>query len=376
MRRYDLDALRVGVFGLLIFYHVGMFFVPWDYHIKNSVTYEWLTYPMAFLNQWRLSLLFVISGMGTFFNISKRSGGGFAIERFVRLFIPLLVGMFFIVPPQIYLERLDAGQFAGNFFEFYLSPALFVPYPEGGNLSWHHLWFILYLLIFSLALIPVFLYLLKRPRAWIIRKTKNLVTCKFGLFVLAIPLIFWYVFLKPRFPSTTHTLVDDWFNIINYCTLFFYGFLLMTLKEVWWENVTKNRQLYLVTSIVTFTLLTFLWYGVGRFPCKGELSDTVQAINSWTWVLTIFGYAAVYLNKPGRTLSYANEAVYPFYILHQTVIIVLGYYLKNVEMCLSAKFTVMVIGTFGISWVIYELFIRRYAWIRPLFGMKRKGNRK
>jgi surface polysaccharide O-acyltransferase-like enzyme len=74
MRRYDIDALRVIVFGLLIFYHVGMFFVPWDFHIKNSVTYEWLKYPMIFLNRWRLPLLFVISGMGTYFNISKRRG--------------------------------------------------------------------------------------------------------------------------------------------------------------------------------------------------------------------------------------------------------------------------------------------------------------
>ena len=369
MRRYDIDALRVIAFGLLIFYHVGMFFVPWDFHLKNSVTYEWLKYPMIFLNQWRLSLLFLISGMGTFFNISRRSGGGFAIERFVRLFIPLVVGMFVIVPPQIYFERLDAGQFAGNYFEFYFSKTLFVPYPEGGNLSWHHLWFILYLFFFSLILIPAFLYLLKRPQAWIICKVKNLANHKFGLFVLAIPLIFWYIFIKPRFPST-HDLVGDWFNIINYGTLFFYGFLLIALKDVLWENLLKNRRMYLITAIITFTLLMILWYGVGHFPAKREISDLVQAVNSWNWILAIISYAATYLNKPSRTLSYANEAVYPFYILHQTVIIFLGYYLKYVEMCLLAKCTIMIVGTFGISWLIYEFCIRRYAWIRPLFGMK------
>jgi len=370
MRRYDIDTLRVVVFGLLIFYHVGMFFVPCDYHIKNSTIYVWLCYPMIFLNQWRLSLLFVISGMGTYFNVSKRSRTSFAKERFVRLFIPLVVGMFFIVPPQVYFERLDAGQIVGNYFEFYPSMAFVGSYPEG-NFSWHHLWFLPYLLLFSLALMPTFFYMLKHPQAWIIRKTKYLTTCKFGLFVLAIPLVFWYVFLKPRFPST-HALIDDWFNIINYCTLFFCGFLLMTLKDALWENVTKNRRLYLITAIATFTLLMLLWYGIGNFSAKGELSDTVQAINSWAWILALIGYAATYFNKPNRKLSYANEAVYPFYILHQTVIIVLGYYLKNVDMCLSAKFSIMVIGTFGITWLIYEFGIRRYAWIRPLFGMKIK----
>jgi len=371
-RRYDIDTLRVIVFGLLIFYHVGMFFVPWDFHIKNSVTYVWLAYPMIFLNQWRLPLLFVISGMGTYFNISKRSGGGFAKERFVRLFIPLVVGIIFIVPPQVFIERLDAGQFPGNYLDFYPSMAFVGVYPEG-NFSWHHLWFLPYLLLFSLVLIPAFRYLLKHPQAWIIRKTKNLATKKFGLFMLAIPLVFCYVFLMPRFPST-HALVNDWFNLINYGTLFFYGFLLMTIKDVLWKNITKNRRLYLITAIVSFALMLFLWIGVGNFPAKGELSDTVQAMNAWAWILTIIGYAATYLNKPSKTLTYANEAVYPFYILHQTVIIILGYYLKNVEMCLFAKFSIMAIGTLGITWLIYEFGIRRYIWIRPLFGMKRKIN--
>ena len=60
IRRYDLDWLRVIVFGLLIFYHVGMFFVPWGWHIKNNEIYGWLRYPMLFVNQWRLPILFVI----------------------------------------------------------------------------------------------------------------------------------------------------------------------------------------------------------------------------------------------------------------------------------------------------------------------------
>jgi len=369
MRRYDIDALRVIVFGLLIFYHVGMFFVPWDFHIKNSVTYEWLTLPMIFLNQWRLPLLFVISGMGTFFNISKRRGKGFAKERFVRLFIPLVVGMLFIVPPQVYFERLDTGAFTGNYFDFWPSKAFIGSYPEG-NISWHHLWFLPYLLLFSLVLMPAFLYLLKHPQAWIIRQTTKLAASRFGLFVLAVPLIFWYIFLKPFFPST-HALFDDLYNLVNYCTLFFYGFLLMTLKDTLWENVIKNRKLYLITGSATFSLLLIWGIIVRDFPPSGAVSDSVQAVNAWAWILVMISYAATYLNKPGRKLSYANEAVYPFYILHQTVIIALGYYLKNVEICLFVKFFLMVIGTFGISWLIYEFGIRRYAWIRPLFGMKR-----
>ena len=372
MRRYDIDALRVIVFGLLIFYHVGMFFVSWEWHIKNSVIYEWVELPMLFVNQWRLSLLFVISGMGTYFNISKRNGWGFTKERFVRLFIPLLVGMFFIVPPQVYIERLDTGQFIGSYLAFWPSKLFIGSYPTG-NLSWHHLWFLPYLWIFSLILIPAFLYLRNHPQAWIINRVKRLATHKFGLFVFAIPLICWELLLRPHFPST-HALFGDWYNIANYCTLFFYGFLLMTLKEALWENVTKNRRLYLFTGIIAFILLLFIGSNIKRSPSElfTIIVRIIVAINELAWMLALIGYAATYLNKPGKTLKYANEAVYPFYILHQTVIIILGYYLKNVEMGLAAKFSIMVIGTFGISWLIYEFGIRRYAWIRPLFGMKRK----
>jgi peptidoglycan/LPS O-acetylase OafA/YrhL len=124
--------------------------------------------------------------------------------------------------------------------------------------------------------------------------------------------------------------------------------------------------------MIIFVLLLLLGIVAGHFPGKGEILYSLQALNAWAWILTLIGYAATYLNKPSKTLKYANEAVYPFYILHQTVIIALGYYLKNIEMSLFVKFSIMVIGTFGISWLIYEFGIRRFAWIRPLFGMKKK----
>src|SRR5690554_1982323 len=173
MRRYDLDWLRVIVFGLLIFYHVGMFFVPWDFHIKNNVTYIGLVWPMVFLNQWRLPILFVISGMGTYYALSKRSGWQFSAERIQRLLLPLVFGMLVIVPPQVYIERLAEGRFSGGYFDFWPWEAFEGVYPTG-NLSWHHLWFLPYLLVFSLLLVPIFLYLRRSPHNvftnWLKRK--------------------------------------------------------------------------------------------------------------------------------------------------------------------------------------------------------------
>ncbi|MFV0537884.1 MAG: acyltransferase family protein [Dysgonomonas sp.] len=368
MRRYDVDCLRVIVFGLLIFYHVGMFFVPWDYHIKDVKSYEGLIYPMLFLNQWRLSILFVISGMGTYYALSKRNGCEFGLERIKRLFIPLIVGMILIVPPQVYFEWLDQGWFSGNYFDFWPAKAFLAPYPEGG-ISWHHLWFILYLLIFSLVLIPAFIYLKRHPRAWVIRVMQFFSKNAFGPYIMIIPLFIWQVYLAPVYPST-HALVGDWYNLINYCTLFFFGFLLISLKETFWELVKQNKIIYLILGVLAFSFLMLLWFEIGDFSGKEYMSAFVKVFNLWSWILAIFGYAATYLNKPSKALTYANESVYPLYILHQTIIVILGYYLKHTDLGFFPKFSLMVIGTFGFSWIIYEFGIRRYKWIRPLFGLK------
>ena len=57
-RLYGLDWLRIGAFALLILYHIGMFFVPWEWHVKTSRPIEWLEIPMMAINPWRLALAF------------------------------------------------------------------------------------------------------------------------------------------------------------------------------------------------------------------------------------------------------------------------------------------------------------------------------
>jgi glucan biosynthesis protein C len=242
IRRYDLDWLRVIVFALLIFYHVGMFFVPWGWHIKNNIIYDNLRWPMLFLNQWRLPILFVISGMGTYFALSYRSGGRFAWERITRLGLPLIFGMLVIVPPQVYIERLADGDFTGGYFSFWPSLAYDGVYPVG-NLSWHHLWFLPYLLVFSLVLLPLFLWLRRNPQNQLINGFKRrLAQQPYTIFWLIIPLYLYESLIEPFF-DITHNLTHDWFNFISSLTLFFYGFFIIALKETLWDAILKIRKL-------------------------------------------------------------------------------------------------------------------------------------
>lgn len=368
IRRYDLDWLRVIVFGLLIFYHVGMFFVPWGWHIKNNVIYEWLRWPMLFLNQWRLPILFVISGMGTYYALSRRTLKQFTWERIKRLWIPLAFGMLIIVPPQVYFERLANAQFTGSYLEFFPKEAFIGVYPEG-NLSWHHLWFLPYLLIYSLVLAPIFHRLKNRPSGF---KTKiiRLLQHPWALYAFIVPLYLIEAFMEPFFP-VTHALIDDWFNFTFSMVLFFYGFVLLLAGNVFWERLEKLRTKALFLGLFTFTAMLVIWQFEDGYVVHFT-EALLKVTNLWSWILVLLGYGAKYLNRPSRTIAYCNRAVYPFYILHQTITVGLGFMIKDWHWDLLPKFTILTLGTFLLSWLLYDLIILRIPFLHPFFGLKPK----
>lgn len=372
-RRYDLDWLRVLVFALLIAYHVGMFFVPWGWHIKNNVIYDWLQWPMLFLNQWRLPILFVISGMGTYYALSKRNLRQFNWERFVRLGIPLLFGMLLIVPPQIYIERLVNNEFLGSYLEFYQTMAFRNgTYPEG-NISWHHLWFLPYLLVFSLILGPVFIRLKRRPSKFV-EWTKKQLKKPYGLYLFILPLYLLEAFMEPFF-DITHALIDDWFNFSSSIVLFFYGFLLISTGDTFWESLERIKKKALAFGLMAFLAQMVIWVFLEDGFVVHFTEAFLKVVNLWSWILVLFAYASKYLNIPSRKLAYANRAVYPFYILHQTLTIVIAYFIIDLNWGFLPKALILLIGTFGLSWLIYDLLILRIKILHPLFGLKeRKEN--
>lgn len=372
IRRYDLDWLRVIVFGLLIFYHVGMFFVPWGWHVKNNVIYDWLRWPMLFLNQWRLPILFVISGMGTYYALGKRSMGKFMWERFLRLGIPLVVGMILIVPPQVYFERLVDGTFTGPYWKYFTTIAFDGIYPEG-NYSWHHLWFLPYLLVFSWILAPLFVYLRKHNTRFI-DWIKRMVQKTWGIYLFVIPLYFVESLVEPFFPIT-HALVDDWFNFTFSIILFFYGFVLIATGNVFWQTLIKIKNKALILGIIGFSGQTIIWLFFEDGYVIHFSEALLKVVNIWSWILVLFAFAAKYLNKPSSGLAYANRAVYPFYILHQTLTVGIAYYLRDLDWGLFPKAMVLIVGTFGISWLIYDLIILRIPFLHPFFGLKGKNKK-
>lgn len=363
-RRYDIDWIRVLVFDILIIYHVGMFFVDWGWHIKNDQTVDWVQYPMLFINQWRIPILFVVSGMGTRFALSHRTGARYIKERFSRLFIPLLFGVLLIVPPQVYLERLTQGADFSSFVDFY--PHYFEGIYPSGNFSWHHLWFLPYLLIMSIIATPIFLELRKAENGFIKQLNKMLL---WNPFFLYLPVLFFTLIeyaLSEHYPIT-HALVGDWYALLLYLSLFIVGYVLICCKDGFWSAVKKVKWIALIIGV-----LAFAWLQFGFQTSNPFLASFLKSLNMWSWILAIFAYSAQYLNKESAIIKYRNKAVYPFYILHQTITIICGYFLIDAPMHYSFKMLIMVAVTFGLSWFIYEYLILRVPFLQPLFGVKRE----
>jgi glucan biosynthesis protein C len=357
--RYEfLDWLRVIAIFVLIFFHTGMLFVGWDWHITNHEVIPSLERPMDLLHRLRMPLLFVIAGAGMWFALQRRSATAFAGERTLRLLVPLIVGMFLVVPPQIYIERIAHDQWHGGYLDFFMQRVLqFQPYPAG-NFSWHHLWFILYLYVYVLLLLPLMLWWRTarpalKPGAWIL--------------LLALPLGLNETVLRPIFPET-HNLVHDWYLFIHYLLLTLYGFVLASMPAGW-DWLAKFRRVALAIAL-TVTIGGLSLINAGVFHRGGSLDAMLANVFTWTWILVFLGFGRQYLSFGNRLLNWARDASYPIYILHQTVIIVIAYFVIRQPWAPWSKFWIVAAATLVTCVLLYEFVLRRLALLRLVFGIK------
>ena len=369
-REYGLDWLRVFAFTVLIFYHSGMAYVTWDWHLKNPEQSKTLEFFMLLCNRWRLPLLFIISGAGVFFSLRRRSFGEFAGERLRRLLLPLVFGMFVIVPPQIYLERVFKGaQF--SYAEFYPSVFEFVPYPQG-SFSWHHLWFVAYILVFSLVCIPLFAAI----RSAAGQRALTAMVQAFErwpalIYLINVPNILVGVYLGPHWP-TTHNLTSDWANLTGTLLTFLWGFAIAS-NPGFLNLITRRRREFAIAAIIVpavfFTIRSFGLSTAWTPDVRLWVGNIISGLWGMTWIFAMIGYARHHVRRSSPFLRYATESVYPFYIFHQTVTVAAVYYIIPLQLGVGPKLLLTILATFLGSLILTEM-ARRSGPLRPLFGLK------
>jgi len=373
-RRHDIDALRALAFALLILYHWGMLYVggqDWDWHLKSAYQSAWLQLPMLAVNRWRMDLIFIISGLSVHFLLRGTSPGRFVALRTWRLLLPLAFAMLVVVPIQPYAEGVANGAVQPGFLAFLARYYTGAPWPEDAfagwehGFTWNHCWYLAYLWCYTLVFAALLPMLRRLPNPFAHLRGAWL------LVVPAVPLMAYTFWLQPHFDETGD-LIHDWYRHAVYFTAFLYGWWLGTATTAWSELVRLRR----VALAGAVGLYAFYAGCVFLLPddVPGWLQGSVWLLRNlyiWWMLCAILGYARTYLDRPFRWLPWANDAVYPWYVLHQSLIVGIAYWMLPMHLGPVVEPALVLLGTVAGCALLHAL-IRRNAVLRPLFGLKRQ----
>ncbi|MGV9010439.1 acyltransferase family protein [Brevundimonas sp.] len=364
MRRNDLDWIRVAAFGLLILYHVTLVYAPYDWHVHSAHTFGWLHEAVLITNPWRLTLLFLVSGAALRLMTARRTPGRTLRDRADRLIPPLIFGTVVLVPIQSWIEAIDKGGFSGTFIDWLVHE--FGPTGLSNGVPVNHLWFIVYIAVYSLVAIALMPRpaLMKRLEGWLVRATA-------GWRVLIVPIAYLIVIRIVLFPvfGITNRLSWDGYNHFLSLGAFLFGFL-MVRHEGFWAELERRRRTALVLALIALPVMMIqaahpggaTWFGIPR--------AVVFAIDQWAVIAAVLGYGSRYLRQAsGPALRYLVDATFTLYLAHQTVLVVAVWFIRPANLPAPLEALALVGITFGVSLLIYE-GVKRIAPIRPLWGLK------
>lgn len=363
-RRYDLDWLRVLGVLLLVPFHAALIFVLEPYtimYIRDSVNSRILADMAGFIHMWHMPMLFMISGAATYFALSHRSAGGYLRERCLRLFIPLFFGLLTFVPFTIYIQHSDVLSLQEGYTGFFR-----IDWTQldgmNGTFTPAHLWFILFLLVFSIVGLPVFQWLQTVKGKNLIERSRIAKRASLTLTVLGIPLTL-----------TAATGILGAMNPLYYFLLFFYGFVFASDGRF---QQAIDRWMWVALAFGLFaTILNVVAPMDEYLPWTSQwlAAGPIYQMGRWALTLATLGLGHKFLNRPSALLRDASEAAMPFYLLHMTFSVVTGYFVIQLSMPVALKYPIIVLGATGSTLLAYEL-VRRWNITRFLFGMKPAKN--
>jgi len=373
-RLHEIDGLRVTLFGLLMLYHTGMLYVAgWDWHFKSQYQTKLLTNIMLWSNQWRMLMLFLLSGaaLALFFRHAYkwRAVG----KRLTQLLLPLLLGMFVVVVPQVYVEvnsrhLFDSPDF-WHFWYIYLNQQSPEFDDHNMHLTWNHLWYLPYLFVYTLLIALLYPLLRSRP----MQLTWQWLSSRLALWqLILLPILVFYLnrlTLRADYP-VTHNLVEDWFNHGRSFFSFLLGFGLMHMLNLW-RTLNTVRWYLLLAALLTYSFTLFVFHGgkLGGDIMAPAINGFFWAANSWLWVLCVIAWGQTWFTRPSKWVGYLNARVFCFYLLHQTLIILFSYWLTPFKLgAFIEPMVVILLVTIG-CWVLFEL-IKPIPGMRVLFGIQ------
>jgi len=369
-RLYYLDWLRVvATIGIFLFHNSRAYDLG-DWSIKNTTTTMFATQFVEFMNMWMMPLFFVLSGASVYYSMKSRTQGSFLKERFYRIVVPwVITGALLTAPIQVYLERLSHGDFSGNFLQFI--PEYFKGlYGMGGNFAFHgmHLWYLMQLSVFSLIFLPL---LLPRRGTGLspVRSLASKLNKPWILPLLFVPVGVAALLCGVLGLGFTEQM-GSW-DILSYAMFFLVGYLLFSSESL--QGMIKKQGGWFLVGAVVFSAAHLIL----KFSVKPSFYDDIdiRLLATWGWVVGLLWLGGRVLNFKNRFLTHVNDMVLPYYILHQTIIIVVAYFVVQTGLAIPFKYGVTVLASFVVIVSLYELLVSRMGVLQFLFRMKKKSVR-
>ncbi|MBW2236321.1 MAG: acyltransferase family protein, partial [Deltaproteobacteria bacterium] len=336
----------------------------------------------GFISLWHMPLFFLLAGWSAAASLKSRGAGSFLRERWHKLAIPLVAGCILLGPGIKYLELqsgLDlnhrglwvseelqasfrsvipkdlpvAAPFHEGFLEFL--PSFFT---DIDRFTWSHLWFLAYLLTLTLVLLPVFARLANRPSPF----TR---ISRLQVYLPIVPLALIQLTLRERFPGP-YNLYNDWASIAFYATFLICGFL-MAVDPRLEERLREEWKRALGIGLAATGVLLAAVVGLFNWT-PAVLAGT--AVTGWCFVVALLGFAHQRTTRSSPRLDYLAESAFPIYLLHQPVIVFLGYPLVQLPLGVGTKFVLLLSGSVAVTLAIYHFAVRPFGPSRYLAGMK------
>lgn len=359
-RRHDLDWLRVLGVLLLIPFHAALIFVLQPYtimYIRDVVNSPALSITTGFIHMWHMPMLFMISGAATYFALGYRSAGGYIRERFLRLFVPLVFGLLTFIPFTMYIQHSHKWSLQEGYLGFF---HINLNQLDGmdGAFTPAHLWFILFLFVFSLVGLPIFIWLRSEKGKRITERLGTAMQAPLSMIVLGIPLTL-----------AASTGILGAMNPLYYFLIFFYGFVFASDARSQ-QSIDKLTWVMLAYGIFEAVINVILpTESYAQWTPQWMTLGLMYQMGRWALTLATLGLGHRFLNHTNNVLRYASEAAMPFYLLHMTFSVVTGYFVVQLNAPVAVKYPLIVLVATGLTLLAYEL-VRRWNVSRWLFGMK------
>jgi len=372
VRLHYLDWLRVLAIEMVFLYHAVHPFDLTGWHIKNAELSMALTVVLVLLSLWGMPFFFLTAGTASWFALRRRTPRQYVDERFKRLLIPFIAGAILLMPVMLYFEwthKTQTGVLTVSFQDFVIDRNVGFSPRWFGALG-YHLWFLGFLFSFAVITLPLFRWLKGQSGQRLVARLASWCERRGGIMLFILPLLVVQLGLRPFFP-----LEHDWADFVFRMSFFTLGFVLFA-DERFTRAIRRDRWLILAVAVVDTLILVamlalgdpFTWSESPALP-EFYLVWSLVTVNAWCWTIFMVFVGMRFLDFSNAWLRYAQEAVLPFFVIHQPVIIVIAFFVVQWVAGIPAKLLVVVLSSFVVSVGLYEWVLRRIGALRLLFGM-------